>query len=71
MTDTVYLIANKRGILRHSKKRPTLKAGEVASQVCAVIDNKVFDNPYTTITVNIREEDFIKPPVQAEVVPQK
>lgn len=66
MKDKVYLVADPYGVLRMTKREPSLNRGEVAVRVTVTVPDGVFKQPIIGVVVDVPEDRVIEP--VAEVV---
>lgn len=73
MQDTIYLVLNRRGILRMNKTRmPLLAGGEVAVKLTVRVDDSNFRSPLASAELDIAEDQLIlNPTVEVEVESQE
>ena len=65
--DTCYLVLNEYGIERMTKRRGTVKAGEVAVKIAISLPEGAFDEPEATAIIRVPGSALIGPDVDVEV----
>lgn len=61
MTDTIYLICNRTGVIGQRKTAPALKKGEIAIKVNVTVPKSVFAEYIPSVDVEISERSIIHP----------
>jgi hypothetical protein len=67
MKDTVYLIADKFGVTRMTKRQPGLGRAEIGVRVTITIPDGCFTSPLVACSITVPEDRVIHPTVQADV----
>lgn len=67
MKSTCYLVLDRKGVDRMTKRPPDLYAGEVAVKVTVVADDRHFRQPYAEASLELSEKHLITPEVDVEV----
>ena len=70
MKDTVYLVLNADGVVRMTKRWPSLAREEVGVQVKVTIPDDSFKAPVLGATLDIPPDRIIQPDLTIEVEPQ-
>lgn len=68
MKDTVYLVANDEGILRMTKRPPTLNREEIGVSVRIAIPDSCFRSPLVSVSIDVPADRVIIPSIEAEVL---
>ena len=69
MKDTVYLIANDEGVLRMTKRPPTLNREEIGVCVRIAVPDSCFRSPLVSVSIDVPADRVITPRIEAEVIP--
>jgi hypothetical protein len=69
MKDTAYLIADAFGVLRMTKRAPSLGRKEVAVKVTITIPDEAFRSALFGATVDVPSDRVIQPDVSVEAEP--
>lgn len=67
MKNTCYLVLNRNGVTRMTKKPPDLFAGEIAVRLHVTAPAECFRSPFAEATVALDERHVIHPTVDVEV----
>lgn len=67
-SDDCYIVVSKYGIERMTKRRGTLKRGEIGVKVRLVLPTAVFDEPDVQATIVVPDAAIIKPDVEVTVL---
>lgn len=67
MKAKIYLIADRRGVQRMTKKAPDLFRGELAIAVNVVVPDSAFREPILTANLAVPEDAVIHPVIEMEV----
>lgn len=67
MRDTVYLVLNPEGVVRMTKRWPSLAREEVGVQVRVTIPDNSFKAPILAATLDIPPDRVIQPTIAIEV----
>ena len=70
MKASVYLIADRKGVVRMTKTRPALHRQEIAVQLNITIPDSSFLAPFLTASLNVAESQVIQPIVELEITDQ-
>lgn len=68
MKDVVYLISDAHGIVRMTKRAPSLARNEIGIMVAITIPATAFKAPYVQALLVVPEEAVIQPAVEMTVV---
>lgn len=68
MKDRIYLVANCSGVVRMTKRPPSLHREEVAISVSVSIPDGVFRHPIIAVTLDVPEDRVIQPTADLEVL---
>lgn len=68
--DTCFLIFDKSGIRRMTKRAPDLAGGEIAVRVTATVDNRHFRS-FIDADLELGEQHLVHPSVEFEVEEQE
>lgn len=67
--DTCYLVMSAYGIVRMTKRKGSLRRGEIAVKVRLSVPEKCFDDPDVMVDIVVPESAAILPDVTVEVDP--
>ena len=68
MKDTCYLIADRYGVKRLTKRPPSLSRNEIGVAVKITIPDSAFRSPFITTSLDVPEDSVIQPIVEMEIV---
>lgn len=71
MKDTIFLIFNKDGIVGMRKTIPPLKAGEYATRLDVLVDDKYFKRIIPIAKMELDDKFLIEPKIELEPVVSK
>lgn len=66
MKDSIYLIFDKNGVRKLTKSLPALRAGEYATRLDVMVDDKYFKRIIPIAKMEIDEKYLIEPKVELE-----
>jgi hypothetical protein len=69
MKTTVYIVANRQGVARLTKRAPFLDRGELGVAVKLSIPDECFKNPLLTVELDVPEGHVMQPTVTLETMP--
>jgi hypothetical protein len=68
MRASCYLVLDRRGVVRMTKRQPELYAGEIAVKVNVSAADAHFRDPYAEASIEIGDDHLIRPEVDVTVV---
>lgn len=71
MKDVCYLIADAHGIVRMTKRAPSLSRNEIGVMVAVTIPKTAFKAPYLLAVLDVPEESVMQPVIEMVVVDPK
>lgn len=67
MKDAVYLVADENGVVRMTKRVPSLYRQEVAVKIAVTIPDGCFRSSVFTASVDVPEDRVIQPHIEVDV----
>ena len=68
MKDTCYLVLNKHGVKRLTKKPPALNGDERAVAIVIDVADEIFNYTFMKTELTITEEDVIEPSMEVQLL---
>lgn len=68
MKTTVYLVLDKKGVVRHTKKPPSLQGDQRAVAIDIEVDDTVFEYSFMRTSMTITEDDIIEPSLEVQLI---
>lgn len=68
MKDKIYLIANASGVVRHTKRYPSMSRDEIAVAVTIAIPDSAFRSPVLSVALDVPDGHVIQPTVELNSV---
>jgi len=69
MKDTIWLVANRRGVVRMLKRWPSLDEGEVAMKLRVEVSDASYARPFAEATIVVDDEHVLRPAATVTVQP--
>lgn len=69
MKDSIYLVCNRRGVLRMTKKPPGRSTGEIAVNLVITIPESNFNNDIPKVELRLHPVEREPVEAEAEVIP--
>lgn len=67
IADDCFIVMSIYGIERMTKRKGTLKRGEIAVRVKLIVPERCFDNPDVVAEIDVPESAVIRPSVETSV----
>lgn len=71
MKDTVFLVADVFGVVRMTKRQPTLKRDEAAVRLSITIPDGCFKSPIISVGLDVPEDRVVQPSADVAALPTK